>query len=255
MNTNQNSMIIEIQPDAIQLTTVKNGVRSTKMTNLRAVQEVLTKETALETPFLPGMWGMKKYIRKNERELSVFTTPPHVRTVRYNYHDEGVRKTDEFLVAMPGFCWFIHTIVRPGSEKRQYNHGMVKALNNPLYTPNQPMFQFPFSNVDDNWMCWGDMRGHLELADLSALTSLPDRFLEMEFNNHLDYGNYKEFKREKNGQTIRAFKTPHLFEHLSDLQKAAMEQGKDSLFPTDILKKQNTFQEELQHQITHRMNR
>lgn len=247
-----NSMIIEIQPDAIQLTTVKDGVRSTKMTNLRAIQEVLTKETALETPFMPGPWGTRKYIRKNERELTVFTTAPHIRKVKYNWHEEGIRETREYMVAMPAFVWFIHTIVRPGSDKRQYNVGMVKALKDPLFSETQSLFQFPFSNVDNSWMCWGNMRGSVELGGHHTLASIPDRFLDMEFNNHLDYGNYQEFKREKAGQQIVASRTTHLFEHMDELYKA---QGDKLVFPNEILTKQKTFKEELEYQIRHNMNR
>lgn len=245
-----NSMIIEIQPDAIQLTTVKDGIRSTKMTNLRAVQEVLTKETALETPFLPGPWGVRKYLRKNDRELTVFTTPPHVRKAKYNWHEEGIREVREYDIAYPALCWFISTVVKPGQEKRQYLNGMVKAMKDPLYTENQTMYQFPFSNVDGHWMCWGG--NNVDLNNLASMTSIPDRFLDMLYNNHLDYGNYQEFEREKNGQKIKATRCTHLLEHLDALSKAAAAEGKGPIqFPLDILKKQATFKEELETNIRH----
>jgi hypothetical protein len=246
-------MIIEIQPDAIQLTTVKDGVRSTKMTNLRAIQEVLTKETALETPFMPGPWGTKKYTRKNERELTVFATPPHIRHVKYNMREEGIAEVRGYDIPIPGLVWFIHTIIRPGSDKRQYNNGMVCAVKDPLYAETQQLYQFPFSNVDDTWMCWGTMRGHVELGNLASLTSIPDRFMDMEFNNHLDHGNYTSFKHERKGNMVDLTKTSHLFEYLDEVQKAAHAQGKDSTFKNDILKKKRTFAEEVQHQLRHGM--
>lgn len=249
----QNSMIIEIQPDAIQLTTVKNGIRSTKMTNLRAVQEVLTKETALETPFLPGPWGVRKYIRKNERELTVITTPPQIRKVKYNMQEERIEKVAEYLIPVPGFVWFIHTIVKPGSEKRQYNHGMVKALRDPLYTENQRLYQFPFSNVDDSWMCWGNQRGVVELGNLATLASLPDRFLDMEFNNHLDYGNYAPIQHERKGVNVELTRTTHIFEYLHEMQEKAVAEGTNFGFPMEVLKPNRTFEEEYQYQIQNKM--
>lgn len=242
-----NKMIITIEPDAIELTTVKDGLRSSKMTNLRAIQEVLTKETALETPLLPGPWGTRKYMRKNERELTVITTPPQIRTVKYDWREEGIREVRDYLIAIPAFVWFIHTIVKPGSDKRQYNAGMVKAMIDPLFVETQPLYQFPFSNVDGTWMCWG---GHNpDLGNLNSLSSIPDRFLDMQFNNHLDYGNFIEFPWEKGGQKITASRVTHLFEHLDAEQKATPGKG----FPNQILKKQTTFKEELENQIRNQM--
>jgi hypothetical protein len=243
----ENAMIIKIESDAIELTTVKDGLRSTKMTNLRAIQEVLTKETALETPLMPGPYGTRKYIRKNERELTVMATPAHIREVKYDWREEGIRETRTYKIAIPNLIWFIHTIVRPGSDQRQYNSGMVKAMIDPLFVETQQMAQFPFSNVDGNWMCWGG--NNPELGNLNSLSTIPDRFLDMKFNNHLDYGNYEQFPWEKNGQKVIAQRVTHLFEFLA----AAETKEPGVAFPTKILKKENTFKEELDNQIRNKM--
>jgi hypothetical protein len=239
----ENSMIIKIEADAIELTSVKDGMRSTKMTNLRAIQEVLTKDKSIVTPLLPGTpWGTKLYTRVNDRELIVVTTPPHVREVKYNFRDDGTAKVQTYKIPLPGFAWFISLRVSPGSDKRQYNHGMVYAIKNPIYTEQDTMYQFPFSNVDNSWMCWGDQRNP-DLGNVASLTSLPDRFLTMEFNNHLDRAKYREFEAERGGNKIKLFKTSHLFEWLAEQQTEAEKTGKDADFKYDCLTPLHSFKE------------
>jgi hypothetical protein len=54
-----NKMSIHINTDSIQIESTNNGQKSLKNTNLRAVQEVLTRGERIETPLLPSQWGVQ----------------------------------------------------------------------------------------------------------------------------------------------------------------------------------------------------
>lgn len=248
----QNKMLIEIEADAVQLTTIKDGMRQTKTTNLRSIQEVLTKDKSIETPFLPGGYGTKKYLRHGDQELVVLATPPHIRKVRYAYHEEGLRETREYKVPLPGFLWIFQFVVRAG-DKRTYNEGMAYALKNPVYTPNEMLYQFPFSNVSTG-MCWGTI-GRPDIGTDASLTSLPDRFLDMEFNNHLDNGNYRSFTGMVDGKEITMQKCSHFFRFLHDQQMEAEKEGRDATFRYDALKQVRSFKEEVDNKIRNMVRR
>ena len=239
MNRTARRMSIHIYPDSIQIEAEENGKKSFKNTTLEAIQEVLTRGERTETPLLPSQWGTQKYIRVNNREMYVISTPPHVRSVYYDMRAEtGDDEIKEFVVPLPGFLWIFIVDVNPSNDTRKYVHGMVYAVKNPIIGLNDKLFWFPFSNVDNRWMCWGDDRNYPELGTSKSIMTVPDRFLTNPFNHHLDHSKFEEFQDEHNGVTIRRFKTIHLFQYLDREYKAAQEKGETFEFPLKVLREQ-----------------
>lgn len=234
-----NEMAIYVRKDGVQVETKRNGVSSLKNTTIRAVQEVLTRGERIETPLLPSVWGVQKYVKVNNREMYVISTPPSVRKVKFDFRDDGNREMKEFTIPLPGFVWILIVEHNPANDTRRYIHGMAYAVKNQILSTNDQLYVFPFSNVDHHWMCWGDGRNYPELGTSKSVMTVPDRFLANPFNNHLDHGKYQEFRTEVKGQNIRLFKTSHLFEHLDKERTKSLEEGKGEIpFKYEVLRTQ-----------------
>lgn len=230
----ETKMIIEIQPESVQLTQIRDGVRSTKQTNLRAIQEVLTQDKSLQTPILPSLWGVQYYARNNDRELYVITTPAHNRKVTF----DGDGSISKFEVPMPPMCWFIIAKNRPGSEERIYQHGMVYAIKQQVLSGRDRLFRYPFANVDNRWMCWGSGTGPA-IGAAKGVQMIPDHFLGMHFNHHLDENKFEQFKAKVSGQEIRLFRTSHLFKYMDQ----ELKKDEKFQFPYNSLIPEGTLQE------------
>lgn len=240
-------MSIHINPDSIQIETSRNGQKSLKNTNLRAVQEVLTRGERIETPLLPSQWGVQKYIKVNNREMYVITTPPHIHTMTYDFRHDGVDEITKYKIPVPGFCWILIVDHNPSDDTRRYVHGMAYALKNQILTENDQLWKFPFSNVDDSWMCWGDHANYPTIGKPKSIMTIPDQFLTNPTNNHLDHSKYESFRAELNGTEIRLQKTSHLFDYLAKEQAKAEEEGKNAQFRYDCLKKHTTLSSAIDH--------
>lgn len=243
MSTTKRKMSIHINEDSIQIETNQNGRTSFKNTTLRGVQEVLTRGERIETPLLPSVWGVQKYIKVNNRELYAISTPPSIREVSYDFRADGNREATKFKIPLPGFLWIFILDVNPNNDTRRYNHGMVYAVKNQILSENDRMFKFPFSNVDDSWMCWGDGNNYPTLGNSKSVMTISDRFLANPFNNHLDHDKYRRFEAEVKGQKIQLFKTSHLFDYLAKEQAKAEAEGKNATFKYDCLREQTTLGE------------
>lgn len=246
--SNKNSMTIDIQSDSIQITQVKDGISSVKQTNLRAVQEVLTKDKSLQTPILPSLWGTQFYAKNNDRELYVISTPPHIRDVKYDNSREGDATQREdvksYRVPMPGLLWFIIARNRPGTEQREYVHGMAYAIKQQVLSGKDLLYRYPFANVDNRWMCWGQEPAPA-IGAAKGVQMIPEHFLGMNFNHHLDDHKFEPFKAEVEGREISLFRTLHLFRHMDQ----ELKKDENFQFPYNALKRSTTLQEAIDRHI------
>lgn len=242
-------MSVHFNPDSVQLEITKNGHKTLKNTNLDNVQKMLTRNLKTESPFLPGQYGCHKWVKNNNRELFVMSTPPHVRTVYFDYRGEnGERTPKPFEVPLPGFVWLIAVEHNPSRNTYKYIHGMVYALKNPILAEGDRLYQWPFANVS-NYMCWGNSTP--QLGQPKSLQTLPDQFLTNPFNSDLDRGNFVAFDDKVNGQNISRFRTMHFFEYLARVHKEAVKNGKPSEFKYDALKPSTTLKEAINFELSH----
>lgn len=243
-----NKMVIEILPQSIQLIQIRDGVRSVKQTNLQSIQEVLTKDKTMQTPLLPSQWGTQFYARNNDRELYVITTPPHIRDVKYDNHGDREpgeeREIQEYRVPMPGLCWFLIIKNIPGSQQRSYYHGMVYAIKQQIISTRDRLYRYPFANVDHRWMCWGDTYAP-EIGSSKGVMMIPDHFLSMNFNHHLDDNKFNSFEVELAGHKVSLFRTIHLFKWMDQ----ELKKDPEFTFPYQCLKPECTLQEAIDHHI------
>lgn len=233
-----NKMSIHILPDNIQIETVKDGRKSIKNTDLRSVQEVLTRGERIETPLLPGIWGTQKYLKVNNREVFVITTPPHIREVAYDYSNDNGQGVQKYTIPLPGFTWMIANDVHPGSGKRRYVHGIVYANKNQVLTENDQLYRWPFANVGGS-MCWGAVQP--EISGSKSIQTIPDQFLTNPFNSDLDGDRYQPFTEKIKGRTVDRFRCNHLIEHLHRMQEEAEKKGENAEFRYDCLRPARTF--------------
>jgi hypothetical protein len=246
-------MLISIESDHMEITTIRNGVASTKPTSLADVQSVLTRDRSMETPLLPGHWGTQKYISRGNRELYAISTPPHVRTVKYDYRDRsnGIK---EFKVPVPGMLWIMVVQVerRGSSESRNMVHMMAYALRNWIMSERDPLYKFPFSNVNSDYCCWGSQ--HSAIGGSKSITTIPEQFLNGIFNSDLDNHKFTPFRwtKEAVGQEITAQSTPNFFEYLHQEQAKAEAQGKNAEFRFDALVQSGrSVNEAIRHEMRH----
>lgn len=228
-------MSIEIEPTDLSIVTQMNGVTSRKHTTLEEVQRILSRDRSLQTPLLPGHWGTQMYAMNGSRELYVMSTPPHVRTVSYDYRGEG-GDIKEFKIPLPPLLWLFNIGKNSGGELR-LRHTMVYALRNWVMSDRDNLFYFPFPNVSD-YCCWGDNTPRLGTA--KSITSLPDQFFNGHFNSDLDGDRYSPFHWEKNGRRIQAFRGSHLLEYLHEMQALAEAKGENAEFNYDCLRRYNS---------------
>jgi hypothetical protein len=186
-------------------------------------------------------------MKVNNREMYVMTTPPHIRTVKYDFRHDDLDETKEYKIPLPGFCWIIIVDYNPTNNKRNYIHGMVYALKNQILSENDQLYRFPFANVDERWMCWGKRNDYPTIGKSKSIMTIPDQFLNNPTNNHLDHSKYEPFVAEVNGSEIRLQKTSHLFDYLAKEQAKAEEDGKDASFKYDVLRKHTTLDNAINH--------
>lgn len=239
-------MSIHLNPDSVQIETIKDGKKTLKNTNLDNVQKMLTRNQKTESPFLPGQWGTHKWIKNNNRELFAMSTPPHVRTVYFDFRGEnGEREPKPFEIPLPAFLWLFSVEYVPTKDTYKYLHGMAYALKNPLLSENDRLWQWPFANVA-HYMCWGSSAP--QLGKSKGLQTLPDQFLTNPFNSDLDRQNFVAFDDKVKGQVISRFRTMQFFEYLDAIQKEAKKKGTEASFKYDALKPSLTFKEAIQNE-------
>lgn len=236
--TNQNRISIHIQEDDVELEIVENGVVKKKHTNIEQVQRVLTSTERIETPLLPGLWGVQKYMKRGKKEMFVITVPGMVREVTYRGDDAG-----KYQIPVPASVWFIHTQER-GNNERQLYHTSAYAIKNPILTGLEQLYRMPFSNCDTSYVCWGDE--YPQITSPKSVQSVPDRFFAMPFNRDLGDGAYQPIKEEIDGKEISHFRINHLFRYLDRKLKA----DKDLRFPNEVLNSYSSFRSVLNDEMS-----
>lgn len=242
--------IIEIEKDHIKITTIQNGIASSKATSLADLQSVLVRDRNLETPLLPGFWGTQKFVSSGDRELVVFTAPPHIRTVTYNYRGEGDESGPKrFKLPLPGTLWIMTIGVgrNGGQETRQLRHTMGYAIKQAVLGERDQLYYLPFSNVGSDYICWGG--NDPRLGGSKSAQSIPEAFFNNSFNSDLDGNRYTPFNWKKeiigaDGMPIespwlQAFRCSHLFEYHAQEQAKAEREGRNADFKYDILRSAN----------------
>lgn len=231
-----NRTSIHLNPDSVQIEVVRNGQRSIKNTNIQAVQEVLTRGESIETPLLPFGWGVQKYTKVNNREQYVIAVPPTRHTARYDMRSEiGEAKIEDFEIVAPASLWIIHVEVNPANDVRRYIHSVAYAIKQQILSLNDQLFQFPFSNSNNGYICWGTERDFPVLSGSKSLMTIPDRFFQNPFNADLDGGKYREFRDKVKGQDIRRFRCLHLLQYMDKEVKELEAKGETPVFKNDIL--------------------
>jgi hypothetical protein len=231
-----NKVSIHLNPDSVQIETVRNGQRSLKNTNIQAIQEVLTRGERMETPLLPFGWGVQKYTKVNNREQYVIATPQARIKARFDMRGEtGERENTEYDIVTPAAVWIFHVEHNPATDARRYLHGVAYATKQQVLSLNDQLYRFPFSNSNDSYLCWGSERDYPVLGGSKSLQTIPDRFFQNPFNSDLDGGKYNRFDDEVNGQKIVRERCIHLLQYLDKETKTADQEGRPAQFKNDIL--------------------
>lgn len=228
-------MLIRISPRSysVQIET-RNGNRKTiKNTTIEAIREALNKDFQFETPLLPGLWGVQKYAKFNGVEVYAITEPPRFTKVKYDMQNDD-EEVFEFDIPLPPLLW-IFLIQVESEEERYWLKGSVFALKRPILTMEDPLYQFPFTNVDDSGdMCWG--RNYLNLTHSKSIQSLPTRFMSAPFNMDFEDEHFYPFTVDEGDEEIEIATTLDLFRYLHDQSQQDLKTGKTPEFPLDILK-------------------
>lgn len=240
----QDQTSIHLRPTSIEVETIKDGVRSIKPTSLQALQEVLSRGDRIETPLLPSQWGVQKYTRINNREQFVISVPERRYTSSYDMRGEtGDREAKPFEMVAPPTLWLIYTEINPADDSRRYVHGNAYALKQPILTLNDAVFRFPFSNVSEGFVCWGDGSDYPMLSQAKSIQSIPDRFFANPFNSDLDNQKFSSFQSKINGRSLIVERTFHLLRHMDERIKEADKAGEEFKFDKDILIRTHTVEQ------------
>lgn len=230
-----NQMIIKIEEDNITITETKNGVSTSKPTSLPDLQAVLTKDRNLETPLLPGLWGTIKYASSGDHEMYVLTTPPHIRNVTYDYRSDRSAgdRIHKFKIPVPSALWTMTVNWDKKTDQRRLVHTMAYAIRSSVLGERDVLYKMPFSNVGSDYCCWGG--NDPRLGTSVSIRTVPDQFMNNHFNSDLGGSKFQRFRWTKNGHSIEASLTNHLFEYLHAEQLKAEEAGTNAEFKWDCL--------------------
>ena len=138
--------------------------------------------------------------------------------------------------------WIIIARNRPGTNTREYVHGMAYAIKQQVLSGKDRLFRYPFSNVDNRWMCWGNTPPPA-IGAAKGVQMIPDHFLGMQFNHHLDERKFEPFDAEVGGHKINLFRTPHLFRYMDEQLK----KDENFKFPMEILKPEGNLQDAIDY--------
>jgi len=229
--------VIRLKEDQITVETITDGVSSVKPTNLEALQQILVSDVHLETPLLPGQWGIQKYFMKGNTEGYVLTIPEGVRTVGYDYEDDD--EPTEYTIPLPAMAWFIIVNYDAGSGMRRINYVKPYALANPILSEDDRLYELPVPNVGSS-ICWGSDSPAVSTA--KSLQSLPTQFFTRPFNNDLSDDKFQPFYEDREGhERVQLFRIPHLFEYMAD----RLAKDPSYTFPTGILEQRRTLRDEM----------
>jgi hypothetical protein len=141
----------------------------------------------------------------------------------------------EYKIPVPSMLWIM--IVNCKDNRRSLHHTMAYAIRNPILSERDPMYVFPFSNVNHEYCCWGE--NEVSISIPKSIQTIPDQFMSGYFNSDLDGNKFQSFDWKKNDRVISAFRTSHFFEYLDEEQKKAEANGKNSEFKWDALHSAN----------------
>ena len=227
------SITIHIDPNSIKIESTYGDRKTVKHTTLESLKAAISQDYKLETPLLPGEWGLQKYVRYGSWELFALSEPPRFTTVKYNLYDNDEEVEDEdflhFNIPIPPLLWIFTT--RTINNDRQLYYSAVFALKSSILTENDLLYRFPFSNVSGT-VCWGENDIQLSVNPKS-IQSLPHIFFSSPFNSDLDGDKFRPFYDDKyiNGyvdDTLSLFRYLHA--------KSENEKQEEPEFPLSILK-------------------
>lgn len=231
--------IIRLKEDQITVETVTNGVSSVKPTNLEALQQILVSDVHLETPLLPGQWGVQKYFLKGNVEGYVITVPEGVRDVKYDYEDD--EDPTDYKIPVPASVWMITVNYDAGTGMRRINYVRAMALANPILSEEDYCYEMPFPNIGSA-ICWGSSSDTPSVLNAKSLQSVPTQFFVRPFNNDLSDDKFEPFYEDREGhERVQLFRIPHLFEYMAD----RLAKDPEYKFPTDKLHRRRTLRDEM----------
>lgn len=234
--------VIRLREDSIIIEEEReNGMKAVKHTNLETLQNILTADVHIETPLLPGQWGVQKYLRKDDLEGYVITVPEMVREVKFDFRQNGVDETRAYTIPVPASVWFFTVRYNPADNTRQLVQSMAYAIKNPILSENDPVFHLPVANISGG-ICWGSGRSTPEIGSAKSIQSIPTQFFLRPFNNDLSDNKFESFNDEREGrEDVRLFRVQHLFDFLD----YKLKQDEGYTFPYDVLRGDGTFDQRM----------
>lgn len=207
--------------------TVKNEkVNSSKSISYDSLAEVFEKRGDMVSPFLPGEFGLQKYVISGNREYYLYTEQPKIVTCKYSvsrgrryepdpgdyedgtddpeYEDaveryeaeEGTSGDDGMNInkfTAPILVYFV-SLTKHSNGKYAVNDTLMYALKTPIYTGKEELFEAPFSNIyEQGRICWG--HNAISIPTLKAIQGISTLFFGSPFNTDLEGGRFDRFRR------------------------------------------------------------
>ena len=216
-----------VQDGFVQTITEKevNGIttKTPKNISLEDFGSMIQKFQSSDSEWLPGEYGLQRYVERKKYNVYCYVTPPKRIKVRYG--------DTNYEILTPILVWFIGT-----NKSGQLTRSEVYALKGPLFTYKEELFRAPFSNVyGEGNICWGD--NGLEFPTKKSIQSIYNRFFGAPFNSDLDENRINDVRDYNNN---RMFRAQHLFRHLNHEIKEEKKTDVEILeeYETKILRRQ-----------------
>lgn len=210
-------MTIEIDGDksnVIELDDNGTEKKKTVMTE-ELLKSLSNNEIEYESDILPGPYGVRKIVTKGKNTSYLYIEEPRKVKLRYNLSeyrssfeygedDDNMDEVYTFLrennitveeengdeVAIvdsvtPITAWMVK--IYKNEDTVLYSNINVFALKTPVFTGNETLYRYPYSNVyDDAKICWGEIS--LQAPSSQSIQGLSTLFLGSYFNLDLPHG-------------------------------------------------------------------
>lgn len=202
---------------------IKNGaVNSNKTISYEELGSIFEKTGNISSPYLPGEFGLQKYMINGNREYYLYIEQPKIVTCKYDINNSNYEPDpddfdddDDYQEALdqwrdassssgsngmnvnqftaPIMAFFV-ALTKHSNGQYAVNDTYLFALKTPIYTGKEALFHVPFSNVyEEGRICWGN--NAVSIPTLKAIQGLSTLFFAAPFNTDLDSHRFNHFQR------------------------------------------------------------
>lgn len=182
---------LDTNTESAEIISGEGNLKSEKIVSLQDLIQAFNVQSSYTSPILPGDSGLLQYKVEGDNEYYYLVTPPSIQDVEYSERDDD----DEYVnvpykTVQPYALWSFRFAVESSGMKRLVESS-VYAMKHGMLSQDDVLYHMPASNVfDSSKICWGNLEGRIQVSNMRAIQSIPNRFYYAPFNTDLEFDRF-----------------------------------------------------------------